>query len=113
MFVDLLFLTVTARPSHASRGEIREPLRAVEPEHNWAGVAACESSGDWHANTGNSFFGGLQFTQQTWESFGGTEYAPTADLASKAQQIAVAERVLAAQGPNAWPVCHVYLQDAA
>ncbi len=71
----------------------------------WDRVAACESSGNWSINTGNSFYGGLQFVQSTWVGYGGRAYAPRADLASKSQQIAVAQRVLASQGPGAWPVC--------
>ncbi|WP_431042227.1 transglycosylase family protein [Streptomyces sp. P1-3] len=71
----------------------------------WDKVADCESTGNWSINTGNGFFGGLQFTQSTWEAFGGTKYAPRADLATKDQQIAIAEKVLAEQGPGAWPVC--------
>jgi nucleoid-associated protein YgaU len=73
----------------------------------WDAVAACESSGNWAINTGNGFYGGLQFTPSTWSGFGGTAYAPRADLATKAQQIAIAQRVLAVQGPGAWPVCSV------
>ncbi|MGW7238211.1 transglycosylase family protein [Streptomyces sp. NPDC054804] len=73
----------------------------------WDKVAACESSGDWGINTGNGYYGGLQFTQSTWEAYGGTRYAPRADLATKDQQIAVAEKVLGGQGPGAWPVCSV------
>ncbi|MFF9425101.1 transglycosylase family protein [Streptomyces sp. NPDC014746] len=71
----------------------------------WEKVASCESSSSWHINTGNGYFGGLQFTQSTWERYGGTHYAPRADLASKDQQIAIAERVLKGQGPGAWPSC--------
>ncbi|WP_051787154.1 MULTISPECIES: transglycosylase family protein [Streptomyces] len=71
----------------------------------WEKVAACESSSNWRINTGNGYFGGLQFSQSTWERYGGTHYAPRADLASKDQQIAVAERVLKGQGPGAWPSC--------
>ena len=73
----------------------------------WDGVAHCESTGNWSANTGNGFYGGLQFTQSTWAGFGGLNYAPRADLAGRAQQIAVAQRVLAGQGPGAWPVCSI------
>ena len=72
---------------------------------NWAAIAACESGGNWSANTGNGFYGGLQFTQQTWLANGGGQYAASANLASPAQQIAVAQRVLATQGIGAWPVC--------
>src|SRR5690606_15126281 len=71
----------------------------------WDKVAACESTNDWNINTGNGYYGGLQFTQSTWEEYGGTRYAPRADLATKDQQIAVAEKVLDGQGPGAWPVC--------
>lgn len=73
----------------------------------WDRVAECESSGDWHINTGNGYYGGLQFTQSTWAAYGGRSYAPRADQATKAQQITVAERVLRSQGPGAWPVCSV------
>ncbi|MET9682803.1 peptidoglycan DD-metalloendopeptidase family protein [Streptomyces coeruleorubidus] len=73
----------------------------------WNKVAACESSNDWNINTGNGFYGGLQFTQSTWEAYGGRAYAARADLASKDQQIAVAEKVLDGQGPGAWPTCSV------
>ncbi len=72
---------------------------------NWSAVAACESGGNWSASTGNGFYGGLQFTEQTWLAYGGGQYASSANLASPAQQIAVAERVLAGQGIGAWPVC--------
>lgn len=71
----------------------------------WDKVAACESTNNWHINTGNGYYGGLQFTQSTWKAYGGTRYAPRADLATKSQQIAIAEKVLAGQGPGAWPVC--------
>ncbi|MEU9717153.1 transglycosylase family protein [Streptomyces sp. NPDC047976] len=71
----------------------------------WNKVAACESTNNWQINTGNGYYGGLQFSQSTWREFGGTAYAPRADLATKAQQIAVAEKVLKGQGPRAWPAC--------
>jgi resuscitation-promoting factor RpfA len=77
--------------------------------HNWDGVAQCESSGNWHINTGNGYYGGLQFSQSTWAGYGGLSYASRADLASKDQQIAVAERTLAGQGIGAWPTCGKYL----
>ncbi|MFJ9521640.1 transglycosylase family protein [Kitasatospora sp. NPDC101801] len=73
----------------------------------WDKVAQCESTGDWSINTGNGFYGGLQFTSSTWAEFGGTQYAAQANQASKGQQIAIAEKVLASQGPGAWPVCSV------
>ncbi|MGR3932237.1 transglycosylase family protein [Streptomyces sp. BRA346] len=71
----------------------------------WDKVAQCESTNNWDINSGNGFYGGLQFTQSTWEAYGGTAYAARADLATKAQQIAIAEKVLDGQGPGAWPVC--------
>lgn len=72
---------------------------------NWSAIAACESGGNWSANTGNGFYGGLQFTEQTWLAYGGGQYASSANLASESQQVAVAQRVLAGQGIGAWPVC--------
>ncbi|MGV0341429.1 transglycosylase family protein [Corynebacterium mastitidis] len=71
----------------------------------WDSLAQCEAGGDWSINTGNGFSGGLQFTPSTWAGFGGTEYAPEAHMATREQQIAVAERVQAAQGWGAWPAC--------
>jgi hypothetical protein len=70
----------------------------------WAALAACESSGNW-SETKGSFEGGLQFSNATWLAYGGGQYAQHAYNASPAEQIAVAERVLASQGPSAWPVC--------
>ena len=71
----------------------------------WDQLAQCEAGGDWSINTGNGFSGGLQFTPSTWAAFGGTEYAPAAHMATREQQIAVAERVQAGQGWGAWPAC--------
>src|SRR6185312_5110779 len=71
----------------------------------WDKVASCESGGNWAINTGNGYQGGLQFSPGTWSGHGGGEYAPAAHMASKDEQIAVAERVLASQGKGAWPVC--------
>ncbi|MET8679148.1 transglycosylase family protein [Streptomyces sp. NPDC004647] len=71
----------------------------------WDRVAQCESGGMWSADSGNGYYGGLQFTQETWEDYGGRDYAPRADLASRSQQISVAEKVLAEEGPEAWPSC--------
>ncbi|WP_137725220.1 transglycosylase family protein [Prescottella subtropica] len=73
---------------------------------NWDAVAQCESSGNWSANTGNGFYGGLQFTASTWQAFGGSGMA---HQSSRAEQIRVAENVLAGQGRGAWPVCGQYL----
>ncbi|MFE7459153.1 transglycosylase family protein [Streptomyces sp. NPDC057554] len=86
---------IAASPAGAASGEV------------WEKVAACESSGNWAINTGNGYYGGLQFSGSTWAAFGGTQYAPRADLATRDQQIAIAERVLDGQGPKAWPTCSV------
>lgn len=82
-----------ATPAQAATGEV------------WDRIAACESSGNWSINTGNGYYGGLQFLGTTWNEFGGKAYASTADKATRKQQIAIAERVLAKQGWNAWPTC--------
>lgn len=74
-------------------------------DSEWETVAACESSGNWAINTGNGYQGGLQFAPSTWLGFGGGEFASAAHLASREEQIAIAEKVLAGQGRGAWPVC--------
>ncbi|MGI5351454.1 transglycosylase family protein [Streptomyces sp. CA-250714] len=71
----------------------------------WDRIAQCESGGNWQTSTGNGYYGGLQFSAGTWKAYGGGAYAPTADKASKAQQIAVATKVQRAQGWGAWPSC--------
>jgi nucleoid-associated protein YgaU len=71
----------------------------------WDKVAKCESGGRWHINTGNGYYGGLQFSSGTWKAFGGRKYAGQAHQATKAEQIAIARRVLASQGAGAWPTC--------
>ncbi|WP_460717693.1 transglycosylase family protein [Nocardia heshunensis] len=80
---------------------------SAAPAHDWDGVAQCESGGNWGINTGNGYYGGLQFSQGTWNANGG---AGSASNASKAEQIRVAENVLATQGVGAWPVCGQYLR---
>jgi hypothetical protein len=78
----------------------------------WDQVAACESGNNWAINTGNGYQGGLQFSPSTWTGHGGGEFAPSADQATREQQIVVAERVLASQGPGAWPTCGTGLSGA-
>lgn len=78
---------------------------AVASGSVWDSLAQCESGGNWAINTGNGFSGGLQFTPSTWAGHGGTAYAPSAHLATREQQIAIAERVQASQGWGAWPAC--------
>ncbi len=72
---------------------------------DWDRLAQCESGGNWSINTGNGYYGGLQFSSGTWSGYGGGAYASRADLASREQQIAIADKVLAAQGWGAWPSC--------
>jgi hypothetical protein len=99
------------RPAAPRPAPTRSPAAPVVPApappqgHDWDAVALCESGGNWSINTGNGYYGGLQFSPSTWLSFGGGAFAPRADLATKAQQIAIAEKVLAVQGPGAWPTC--------
>jgi resuscitation-promoting factor RpfA len=71
----------------------------------WERVAHCESGGNWHDNTGNGYYGGLQFSASTWSSYDTNHFANRADLATREQQMGVADRVLARQGWGAWPVC--------
>lgn len=78
---------------------------AVPSGSVWDRLASCESGGNWSINTGNGYYGGLQFSQSTWEGVGGTQYAPRADLASREQQIAAAEVLLKSSGWGAWPAC--------
>jgi nucleoid-associated protein YgaU len=75
---------------------------SAAPDSTWDAVAQCESTNNWSINTGNGYYGGLQFSQSTWNAYGGQEYAARADLASKEQQIAIAEKTLAGQGWGAW-----------
>ncbi|GGW46943.1 hypothetical protein GCM10010503_24650 [Streptomyces lucensis JCM 4490] len=100
-------LTVTAGGAGLAIPLVAATTAEAADAATWNKVAACESSGNWSINTGNGYYGGLQFTQSTWEAYGGTHYAPRADMATRDQQIAVAEKVLDGQGPGAWPVCSV------
>ncbi|HIW90766.1 MAG TPA: transglycosylase family protein [Candidatus Corynebacterium avicola] len=86
-------------------GAVAAPAANAATDEQWDALAACESGGDWSINTGNGYSGGLQFDQQTWSAHGGDEFAPSADQATREQQIQVAERVQASQGWGAWPSC--------
>ncbi|AXL89065.1 peptigoglycan-binding protein LysM [Streptomyces sp. CB09001] len=72
---------------------------------NWDQVAECETGGAWSQNSGNGYYGGLQLSQDAWERYGGLDYAPSADQASRSQQIRIAEKIHADQGIAAWPTC--------
>ncbi|MEU1854105.1 transglycosylase family protein [Streptomyces sp. NPDC019990] len=98
-------LTVTAGGAGVALPFMGAGAAQAADVDTWNKVAACESSNNWDINSGNGFYGGLQFTRSTWEAYGGRAYAARADLATKDQQIAVAEKVLDGQGPGAWPVC--------
>lgn len=84
---------------------VAAPAASAASDTAWDRLAQCESGGRWDINTGNGYHGGLQFSPTTWRGFGGAEFAPVADQASREEQIVVAERVLASQGWNAWPSC--------
>ncbi|WP_308416651.1 transglycosylase family protein [Streptomyces sp. AJS327] len=119
MATGLAAVLLAGAPAQAAPGTTVSPGAGGPPERHtpagcaegadgpWDCLALCESSGRWDINTGNDYYGGLQFWQPTWEEFGGTRYAARADLATREQQITVAERVLAVQGWKAWPVCSV------
>lgn len=85
------------------------PSASAATDSDWDRLAQCESGGNWHINTGNGYYGGLQFSAGTWNAFGGNEFAATADQASREEQIYVAEKVLASQGWGAWPACSASL----
>ncbi|GAU70422.1 hypothetical protein SSP35_19_00590 [Streptomyces sp. NBRC 110611] len=85
-----------------------QPAEAA-PSGTWDRLAGCESGGNWRIDTGNGFSGGLQLAHSTWRSYGGRAYGSRAAQASRAQQIHVAERVLARQGWGAWPACSARL----
>ncbi|MGQ4598272.1 transglycosylase family protein [Nocardia sp. R6R-6] len=97
---------VTAQPKTVRKGA--KPGTEVPPVRDgaiWDALARCESTGNWSINTGNGYFGGVQFDQSTWERQGGLRYAPRADLATREEQIAVAEITRQRQGWGAWPAC--------
>jgi LysM repeat protein len=92
-------------PAQAAPAQAAPAASSDSGGANWSAIAACESGGNWSTDTGNGFYGGLQFTEQTWLAYGGGQYASSPNLASESQQIAVAQQVLAGQGIGAWPVC--------
>ncbi|MFJ6718533.1 transglycosylase family protein [Streptomyces sp. NPDC091259] len=88
-----------ASPAHANT---HTAAYNSKPGVDWDAIARCESGGNWHANTGNGHYGGLQFTRSSWKAAGGHRFATRADLATKRQQIVTAERLAAMQGMGAW-----------
>lgn len=94
-----------ARPEPA-QPEPAQPRVSTRAAAVWDRLARCESGGDWRVATGNGYFGGLQFDAPTWQEFGGTQFAPRADRATREEQILVAIRVREARGGyGAWPTC--------
>lgn len=101
-------------PSEETSSSEQEHTQPASPPFNpqpaprntvWDRLARCESGGNWHTNTGNGFYGGLQFHPDTWVRYGGREFASMAHLATRGQEIIIAERVLASEGWGAWPAC--------
>ncbi len=99
------FGVVTVACVSVAGGGLLTGAAAAASDVNWDAIAQCESSGNWSINTGNGYFGGLQFTLSTWRANGGVGNPANA---TREQQIAVAERVLVSQGIGAWPVCGKY-----
>ena len=87
------------------RGVSGPPRKHAPWSVNWTKVAFCESSGRWHINTGNGFYGGLQFTASTWRAFGGRKYASLPHRTNRRNQKRIAEKVVRGQGIGAWPNC--------
>ncbi|WP_087116197.1 resuscitation-promoting factor Rpf1 domain-containing protein [Corynebacterium urinipleomorphum] len=85
------------------------PIASAAPDSDWDRLAQCEAGGNWQINTGNGYYGGLQFSAGTWRAYGGGEFAALPHQATREQQIAVAERTLASQGWGAWPACSARL----
>ncbi len=102
-------VTLAATTVALGAATILAPTASAAPDSDWDRLAQCESGGNWAINTGNGYYGGLQFSASTWQAYGGGEFAPTANLATREQQIAIAERTLAAQGWGAWPACSASL----
>ena len=103
----LLSAPVAKVEAQGTKSRPTPPAPAPSPTGDsvWDAIAACESGGNWATSTGNGYYGGLQFSAGTWTASGGGAYAPTANLASREEQIAIAEKVQAAQGWGAWPAC--------
>ncbi|MDR7328780.1 resuscitation-promoting factor Rpf1 domain-containing protein [Corynebacterium guangdongense] len=93
----------------AASAALFAPAASAAPNSDWDRLAQCESGGNWAINTGNGYYGGLQFSASTWQAFGGGEFASTANQATREQQIFIAEKTLAAQGWGAWPACSAKL----
>lgn len=102
-------VTIAAPAPAPAQAVAAAPVPPVPADSVWDALAQCESSGNWAINTGNGYYGGLQFDLATWQQYGGTEYAAYPHQATREQQIAVAERLHAARGFAPWPACRVEL----
>jgi LysM repeat protein len=105
------YVAANPLPTYTSSSSYQTPVAPVSYAGNdvWNSLAQCESGGNWAINTGNGFYGGLQFDYGTWLNNGGGAYAPTANLATPQQQIEIATRIQAARGWSPWPACSVKL----
>ena len=108
--IDLSFLNTTTTTVQPPPITESVPAQQIEPNYSsgdsvWDLIAQCESGGNWSINTGNGYTGGVQFLQDTWLRMGGAEFAPDAYLATREQQIVIAERTLAAGGWTQWSGC--------
>ncbi|KIZ19408.1 transglycosylase family protein [Streptomyces natalensis] len=103
-----VLIVLLSAPGLATRAIAAAAPPTAPADTDWEAIAACESSGRWHINTGNGYHGGLQIAPTTWRAYGGERYAPRADLASRWQQIAVGERIVEDRGLAPWPNCGHY-----
>lgn len=91
-------------PKRVVRGP-KVSMKARSAPNVWDALQSCECPPGWHCNTGNGYWGGLQMDMPFWETWGGLEFAPRPDLASREQQIVVAERARSQRGYHPWPTC--------
>ncbi|MGH2379764.1 MAG: transglycosylase family protein [Candidatus Limnocylindria bacterium] len=104
-----LHSVATPAPTPAPRAPAPQRVVTYDGDTVWDDLAECESSGNWAINTGNGYYGGLQFSLGTWESYGGAEFAAYPHEATREEQIAIAERLRAARGYQPWPACRAKL----
>lgn len=97
-------LALSCACGFAEQAAAAAPSRAAGGT-DWQKIASCESGGRWRINTGNGYYGGLQMSRATWRTYGGADYAPRPDLATREEQIAVGEKIVRARGLSPWPTC--------
>jgi len=101
--------TLVVIPTASLRAAPPQPTATYSGDSVWDDLARCESSGNWAINTGNGYYGGLQFSLGTWNGYGGAEFAEYPDQATREEQIIVAERLRDARGYQPWPACRAKL----